>query len=158
MFSKLLYKLEFFWRLLEPELKVHLVKRFVRMDNSEIGIGEYLLTKEMENLSSRVLLNQTNIDLFCNIKFTRQFTHLLPLQPRSVPNIKQHIAFYSPQLLFVIFTNKFIRELAKHVNEFESDVRFSIVLLILRLDLTSETLKGLNRESMASILNIPEYS
>jgi len=50
VFPKVLYELESFWRLLEPEFKFRLFKKLVLMDNGEIGIGDYLLTREMENL------------------------------------------------------------------------------------------------------------
>ena len=181
VFPKVLYELESFWRLLEPELKVHLVKRFVRMDNSEIGIGEYLLTKEMENLSTIFLKLEGPIDtdeyrlvLHYQVCSSIYFWNSLISSPDlttwvfsslSNPDLSQILNNILSSILLNCFSSssltQFIRELAKHVNEFESDVRFNILLLILRnaqedpsvegaLDFTFEILKGLDRESINS--------
>ena len=179
VFPKVLYELESFWRMLEPEIKLHLIKRFVRMDNSEIGIGEYLLTKEMENLSTTFLKLDGPIE-------TDEYRLVLQYQVYSSIYLWNSL-ISSPDLtswLFSLLSNldlsqilnnilssillncfssslltQFIRELAKHFNAFESDVRFNILLLILRiaqadpsvggaLDSTLEILKGLDRESI----------
>ena len=179
VFPKVLYELESFWLLLEPEIKLHLMKRFVRMDNNEIGIGEYLLTKEMENLSTvflklegpietdeyRLVLQYqvySSICLWNSLISSPDLTTWL-FSSLSNPDLSRILNNILSSILLNCFSSssltQFIRELAKHFNEFESDVRFSILLLILRiaqadpsvggaLDFTSEILKGLDRESI----------
>ena len=177
---KVLYELESFWRLLEPDFKFQLVKRFVRIDNSEIGIGEYLLTKEMENLSTiflkleegpietdeyRLVLQYqvySSIYLWNSLVSSPDLTTWL-FSFLSNPDLSQMLNQILSSILLNHFSSssltQFIRELAKHFIEFESDVRFSILLLILRiaqadpsvegaLDFTSEILKGLDLESI----------
>ena len=179
VFPKVLYELESFWRLLEPEIKFHLVRKFVRMDNSEIGIGEYLLTKEMENLSTtflrlegpietdeyRIVLQYqvySSIYLWNSLLTSPDLTTWL-FSSLSNPDLSQILNNILSSILLNCFSSssltQFIRELAKHFNEFGFDIRFSILLLILRiaqtdpsvggaLDFTSEILKSLDRESI----------
>ena len=179
VFPKALYQLESFWRLLEPELKFRLVKRFVRMDNSEIGIGEYLLAKEMENLLTtflklegpietdeyRLVLQYqvySSIYLWNSLISSPDLTIWL-FSAFSNPNLSQILNNILSSILLNYFSSssltQFIRELAKHFNEFGSDVRYSILLLILRiaqtdpsvegaLDFTLEILQSLNWESI----------
>ena len=179
VFPKVLYELETFWRLLEPEIKFHLVKKLVRMDNSEIVIGEYLLTKEMENLSTifiklegpietdeyrLVLQYQVYSSIYLwNSLISSPDLSTWPFSSLFNPDLSQILNNILSSILLNCFSSssltQFIRELAKHFNEFESDVRFSILLLILRiaqadpsvggaLDFTSEILKGLDLESI----------
>jgi hypothetical protein len=164
---------------LEPEIKFHLVKRFVCLDNNEIGIGEYLLTKEMENLSAtfhklegpietdecRLVLQyqvSSSIHLWNSLISSPDLTTWL-FSSLSSPDLSQILNNILSSILINYFSSssltQFIRELAKHSNEFGSDVRFSILLLILRiaqtdpsvggaLDYTSEILKSLDRKSI----------
>ena len=178
VFPKVLYELESFWRLLEPEIKFRLVKRFVQMDNSEIGIGEYLLTKEMENLLTTFLklegLVETEYRLVLQyqVHSSIHFWNSLISSPDlatwlfsslSNPDLSQILNNILSSILLNCFSSssltQFIRELTKHFNEFGSDVKFSILLLTLRiaqtdpsvggaLDFTSEILKSLDRESI----------
>ena len=176
VFPKVLYELESFWRLLEPEIKFRFVERLVQMDNGEIGIGEYLLTKELENLSTTffklegpievdeyrlVLQYQVSSSIhFCNSLVSSPALSTWLFSSLSSPDLSQSLnnilsfillnSFSSPSLI------KFVRELAKHFREFGSDIRFSILLLILRtaqtdpcaLDFTLEILKSLDRETI----------
>ena len=179
VFPKVLYELESFWRLLKPEIKFHLIKRFVQMDNSEIGIGEYLLTKEMEYLSTTFLKLEGPIEtdeyrlvlqyqVYSSIHFWNSLISSPDLttwlfSSLSNPDLSQILNNILSSILLNCFSSssltQFIRELAKHFNEFGSDVRFSILLLILRmaqtdpsvggaLDFASEILKSLDRESI----------
>jgi hypothetical protein len=179
VFPRVLYELESFWRLLEPEIKLHLVKRFVQMDNSEIGIGEYLLTKEMENLSTiflklegpietdeyRLVLQYqaySSIYLWNSLISSPDLTTWL-FSSLSSPDLSQILNKILSSILLNYYSSfsltQFIRELAKHFIEFESNVRFIILLLILRiaqadpsvggaLDFISEILNGLDWESI----------
>jgi hypothetical protein len=154
VFLKVLYELESFWRLLEPDTKFQLVKRFVRIDNSEIGIGEYLLTKEMENLSTIFLRLEegpfetdeyllvlqyqvySSIYLWNSLISSPDLTTWL-FSFLSNPDLSQTLNNILSSILLNHSSSssltQFIRELAKHFIEFESDVRFSILLLILRI-------------------------
>ena len=180
VFPKVLYELESFSRLLDPENKLHLIKRLVLMDNGEIGIGEYLLVKEMENLSTILLQLEGPIEAdeyrlvlqyqvsssihFWNSFISSSLTTWLFSSLSTNPDLSQLLQNNLSSILFNNFSSpsltRFVRELAKHFNEFGSDVKFSILLLILRiaqmdpsvgdaLDFTPDILKSLDRESIS---------
>jgi hypothetical protein len=149
------------------------------MDNSEIGIGEYLSTKEMENLLKTFLKLEgpietddyrlflqyqanSSIHLWNSLISSPDLTTWL-FSSLSNPDLSQILNNILSSILLNGFSSssltQFIRGLAKHFNEFGSDVRFSILLLTLRiaqtdpsiggaLDFTSEILKSLDRESI----------
>ena len=181
VFPKVLYELESFWRLLEPEIKFRLVNRLVQMDSGEIGIGEYLLTKEMENLLTTLLklegpieTNEYQLFLQYQVSSSIHFCNSLISSPdlttwlfSSLPNpdLSQILNNILSSILLNRFSSpsltRFVRELAKHFNQFGSDVKFSLLLLILRvaqtdpsvggaLDFTSQILKSLDRETINS--------
>jgi len=177
---KVLYELESFCRLLDPETKLHLVNRLVLMDNGEIGIGEHLLTKEMGDLSTTLFKLEGPIDadeyrlvLQYKVSSSIHFWNSLISSPdlttwlfsslTTNPDLSQLLNNNLSSILLNNFSSPslthFIRELAKHSNEFGSNVRFSILLIILRiaqtdpsvgdaLDFSSEILKSLDRETI----------
>lgn len=180
VFPKVLFELESFFRLLDPETRFHFVKRLVQMDNGEIAIGEYLLTKEMENLSKTLLKLEGPIEpdeyrlvLQYQVSSSIRFWNSLISSPDLTTWLFSSLST-NPDLCQLLNNNlssillnsisspsltRFVRELAKHFSEFGSEIRFSILLLILRiaqtdpsvgdaLDLTPEILKSLDRESI----------
>ena len=179
VFPKVLYELESFWRLLKPEIKFRLVNKLVQMDNSEIGIGEYLLAKEMADLSTTFLKLEGPIETdeyrlilqyqvsssvhFCNSLISSPDLTTWLFSSLSNPDLSQSLNHILSSVLHNYFSSpsltQFVRELAKHFDEFGSNIRFSILLLILRiaqpdpsvggaLDFTPEILKSLELETI----------
>ena len=180
VFPKVLFELESFCQLLDTENKFHLVKRLVQMDNGEIGIGEYLLAKEMGNLSTtlfklegpieadeyRLVLQyqvSSSIRFWNSLMSSPDLTAWLFASLSTNPDLSQLLNNVLSSILLNSFSSpsltQFIRGLAKHFNEFGSDVRFSILLLILRiaemdpsvgdvLESTPDILKSLDRETI----------
>ena len=154
VFPKVLYELESFYRLSDPETKLHLIQKLVLMDNGEIGIGEYLLIKEMENLLTTLLKLEGPIDadeyrlvlqyqVSSSIRFWNSLISLPDLTTwffsalSTNTDLSQLLNDNLSSILLNSFSSpsltQFIRELAKHFNKFGSDVRFNILLFKLRI-------------------------
>ncbi len=154
VFPKILPDLRTFWNLLDAEIRADFVEHLEDLDNGETGIGEWLLTEELKGLHSKLayitgmeqfgggsraiilygistaisflefLLTSTKMSswtlsaLSSNVDLSQLLDNCLSLILEA--NV------YSAPLIQVI------RQTGQHVNDFNPDTRFHILLLTLR--------------------------
>lgn len=154
VFPYVLPELREFFRLLDPDNKVHVVRRLVRLDDGVIGIGEWLLTEELKHLGRTlasasdpaIILDRRLVgqhDIFLSLRFLLN----LVIHPSatsawcirtisSVPDAARHTNTCLMTLLDGYFTSvlltRLIRTLTVHSASFDPDLRFALVLGFLR--------------------------
>ncbi|KDR84049.1 hypothetical protein GALMADRAFT_236653 [Galerina marginata CBS 339.88] len=153
VFPKVLPELKSFCRLLDPETRTTFIERLVTVDNGEIGMGEWLLTEELKELSTALnklsgLVEDEDYKLVLQYQVSSSihFCQLLTSSPQTAKWVVSSLSAnedLSQQLdiciSLILDTNlcslplaKLTRHLGKHANDFGPDVRFNLLLLVLR--------------------------
>ncbi|KAJ6616217.1 hypothetical protein B0H10DRAFT_2219617 [Mycena sp. CBHHK59/15] len=144
-----------FFRLLDPENKVHVMKRVVRLDDGVIAIGEWLLIEEMKHLSQTLQSLRQSV-ASRELELVKQHQVFLSLQflsglvnapsdtisewcmsaISSVPEASQILAICLITLLDTHLVspvlNDITRILATRADAFDPDLKFALVLTSLR--------------------------
>ena len=171
VFPKILTELRNFCRLLDPETRTLFIERIFGLDDGDIGIGEWLLGEELKSLSTtldshlhpihnanyrQVLQYQVSssihfLELLLTSPVTSMWTatalsrhgELSQVLDRCITLILES-DFFSPAL------SRVARQLAEHATDFDPDVRFNILILVLRNARRSPTADAL--EPISGIL------
>ncbi|KAF8165625.1 hypothetical protein B0H34DRAFT_647411 [Crassisporium funariophilum] len=154
VFPKVLYELESFCRLLQPETQFLFIKRLVQLDNGETGVGEWLLIEGMkqfattlQNLAGNAQADEYRLVLQYQVSASVRFWELLVTSPVistwavSILSTNPDLSHSLNECLAAILDHSLsslplthlVRKLAKHATEFSPEVRFTILLLVLRI-------------------------
>jgi len=144
-----------FFRVLDAENKVHLIKRLVRLDDGIIGIGEWLFEEELKHLYQTLQVLRDDIPDM-DYRLVRQ--HQVSLSLRfildlvtpsssasewciksiaSIPDIAHNLTDCVLSLLNHRFTSSFLapiaQVLATHSAAFDPNLRFATLVALLRI-------------------------
>ncbi|KAJ7591444.1 hypothetical protein C8J56DRAFT_1047652 [Mycena floridula] len=141
-----------FFRLLDPESKVHALKRLILLDNDVIGIAEWLLVEELNYLSQTVDLLSARLDETQHLIGSYQITHSLHfllglLKPGSewlttILSLTTDAARQFSSFLMKILQNHYISPqllqiaqlLQPHISQLEvADLRFALLVCCFRV-------------------------
>lgn len=155
VFPKILSDLRTFWGLLDAETRAQFVERLKELDNGGTDIGEWLLTEEMKSLSAvltdiqgTTLFQETDhrsINLY-RVSTSILFFECLITSPTmatwtiSALSTNTELSSLLDGCLSLLLDaalhssplTQVTRRLAKHASDFSPDVRFHILLLVLR--------------------------
>ncbi len=152
IFPHVLHDIRSFSRLLSPETRLLFVERLVVADNGEIGLGEWLLEEELKDLSlttAKLLNTRQNADYQLLVR--AQLSAGLQLWEALLSSAISGwatTALLSNVDLCTSFNNwlslvldsrissksltRLVQALAKHHNDLNPDLKFTILLLLLR--------------------------
>lgn len=147
-------ELKAFFRLLDPENKVHLVKRLIKLDNGVTGIGEWLLGEELKHLSHTLdslagqvpteghrLVGQHELSLLLHFIFdlvrplssaSKWFSGAIS----SIPDLSHSLSICLMSLLDGHYISSSLTQLipvlASNSRTFDPELRFTVLLSVLR--------------------------
>ncbi|KIM46475.1 hypothetical protein M413DRAFT_64947 [Hebeloma cylindrosporum] len=178
VFPKILTELRHFCRLLDPETRALFIERIFGLDDGDVGIGDWLLGEELKLLSTTLHnhmhpthnANYQHV-LQCHISSAIHFLELLLTSPATstwtATALSRHgelsqvldrcICLILESVFSSLSLARVARQLAKHATDFSPDVRFNILLLVLRNARTHPTADAL--EPISGILkSLPSTS
>ncbi|KAF5321891.1 hypothetical protein D9619_000594 [Psilocybe cf. subviscida] len=151
---KILYELETFVHLLDPEKRAECIGRLDSVDNDETGVAEWLLVEELKQLSailddlstSRISEGDRLVVWRYQVSSYIQFLEVLVTSPSTAnwaissltsnPDLSQYLADCISLLLNTHLSSPHLTRLteflSKHSDKFESDPQFDMMILILR--------------------------
>lgn len=148
-------ELKAFLRLLDPENKVHLVKRLIRLDDGVLGIGAWLLSEELKNMTRTIETlaarsRRESYKLLLQYQVTLSLQSILGLVGPETSSSKWALdviastnslsAALNENLMALLdgrYTSKYLDKLIEilitSASSFEPDLQFTISLAALRI-------------------------
>jgi hypothetical protein len=152
IFPHVLHDIKGFSRLLSPETRLLFVERLVVADNGEIGLGEWLLEEELKDLSSttaKLLNTRRNADyqLLVRAQLSAGLQLWEALLSSAISgwaitalasnvdlctSINNWLSLVLDSRISSKSLTRLVHALAKHHNDLHPDLKFTILLLLLR--------------------------
>ena len=153
VFPHIFRELGEFLQILCPELRPLFVHRLIDIDNGEIGLGEWLLEQDLKNLSAAVealfksnhmadyrLLLQSQLStgiqlwesLISSSHSSLQIIQTLSSNAELCTSFNMWLSFLLDARLSSTTLSRLSRELAGHHHDLRADLKFTVLLLLLR--------------------------
>lgn len=153
VFPHVLHEINGFSRLLDPETRLLFVARLVNSDNGEIGLGEWLLEEDLKDLSlttAKLLKARQNADyqhlvraqLSAGLQLWENLLLSSPISEWAIAALSSNFDLCTSLNTWLSFMldsrisskslTHLVQGLATHHKDFNPDLKFTILLLLLR--------------------------